>query len=579
MSSEQISKLQDRFAKFHKMLVLFLCGYIFTDVVANDRKVWELYPILVILALFTAEYFILNSSKSKPIYLLSQRYLQVLCCIYFLVQSEALHTFGLSLICLSFFTIEYYLTFDFGDSYYRSIFLLTVGIPLEILSVLFYVIHGKLDIRLLMLCFMLAIYMIIVYMLAKTFAKIMLENDERIFAQNRLIDNVNETNEALRINQEKVKKANEQLGVQKIKLEAAYNKINSVNSEMMIQNDIIKSISSSLELGKLMTLITESVLNEIGVDVCSIVLYPEASECNDMGMHLMSESKKRTRFKIRTRLSPSFTEHLSNCIKDHCFEAFLNINSTYVDNRVDEKKYSFLKKGLIGSLIIVPLIKNESIIGCLFVGHPKYEYFEDNIGFFEGIVAQFLVALNNTNLYAKMETMATCDGLTGIYNRRHLTQLFNASMNDSIINKSALSVALFDIDHFKNINDTYGHLFGDVVIQTIASLAARIAEEYEGIVGRYGGEEFVIIFPGLGLRDAYIPVSVLHREVKEMDLIHNGQNVVINVSVGITSYPETCKNPGELLNRADWAMYYSKQNGRDRITIDSDEIRELVMLK
>ena len=565
MEREQIIRMQKKFSGFHKLLVIFILVYNVERVINSSGNDLFLASIIAVVLLI-ADYVLMSREDVKQGHILVLRYIQVCVSMFFLVQSDYIYTFALSLICLSLFVIEYYLTFDFNDSYYRVIYVLTIGVPLEMLALLFSVLNSKIDERLFSLVFILGIYICIITLLANMFAKLISDNDERIFAQTRLIDNVNEANEALRINQEKVKKANEMLGVQKIKLEAAYNKINSVNSEMLIQNEIVKYISSSLELGKVMTLITESILNEIGVDVCAIVLFPNATE------------SKKSSYKVRTRLSGAFVEQLSQAIEDQCFSRYLSLEGSYVDNHVEEDKYDFLKKGLIGSLMIVPLIKCEAIIGCLFVGHPKYDYFTENIGFFEGIVGQFLVALDNANLYARMESMAVRDGLTGIYNRRHLTRLFNENLNESIINKSPLSVALFDIDHFKNVNDTYGHLFGDVVIQTIASLAAQLAERYDGIVGRYGGEEFVIIFPGKGLREAYEPVSLLHQQVKELDLVHNGQRISVKVSVGITSYPETCKNPTDLLNRADWAMYYSKQNGRDRITIDNDDIREQVML-
>ena len=151
-------------------------------------------------------------------------------------------------------------------------------------------------------------------------------------------------------------------------------------------------------------------------------------------------------------------------------------------------------------------------------------------------------------------------------------------MYDSINSGMPLSTALFDIDFFKKINDTYGHLFGDQVIKTIATLANQIAKENDAIAARYGGEEFVIIFPNKDLEEAYPAVVKLHAGVKELGLIHNGKPVNVNVSVGFTSYPKTCKDPRELLNRADWSMYYSKQHGRDQITIDSEEIQKAVAL-
>lgn len=178
-----------------------------------------------------------------------------------------------------------------------------------------------------------------------------------------------------------------------------------------------------------------------------------------------------------------------------------------------------------------------------------------------------------------MEDMANHDTLTGIYNRGYLAKLLHEYLGEAIINKSSLTIALFDIDKFKNINDTYGHLFGDVIIKTIATLADQMVKANNGIVVRYGGEEFVVAFPNKGLKEAYELIKQLHTNIKEKEISHNEQVIHVYVSAGVTSYPETCKNPSDLLNRADWAMYYSKQNGRDKITIDSNEILEKVMMQ
>ena len=87
------------------------------------------------------------------------------------------------------------------------------------------------------------------------------------------------------------------------------------------------------------------------------------------------------------------------------------------------------------------------------------------------------------------------------------------------------------------------------------------------------------IFPNKGLEEAYPAVEELHHRVKELGIEHHGKKVKVNVSVGFTSFPKTCKDPRELLNRADWSMYYSKQHGRNQITIDSDEIRKEASLE
>lgn len=138
--------------------------------------------------------------------------------------------------------------------------------------------------------------------------------------------------------------------------------------------------------------------------------------------------------------------------------------------------------------------------------------------------------------------------------------------------KVLVSLALFDIDKFKMVNDTYGHQCGDEVIRYVASLLNRGALKHGGIAGRYGGEEFVVAFFEKDLDETYHIVEDIHNQIRSEEVVYEGKHISVRASVGVASYPQTCANPGELLTRADWAMYHSKKNGRDRITIDSEKI-------
>lgn len=567
MDYDQILLLQKKFISYHKvitfLIVCFNVSYFFSELSYNC-----LYPSLGMLAVLIGENLVIKMSPVRLKVLTIFKYTYICATIMLIVMADNVYTYGMGLLLLVLYNVEFYLTLDFTESFMRRVYFLVLCIPIIGGIVVMLLLKKKLLwVNSFEVMCMLLLFVSIIWIFTETIAVIVIENDRKMFAQTRLIERCNETNEELRIQQEKVKSTNELLGVQKIELQSAYKKIHNVNEEMRIQNDILKYISSSLEIGKLMTLITDSFINRIGVDVCAIALKP--GTCNN----------KKTTYKVKSTFSDKFTEHLSDCIEKNYFREIMEKTKSIIDNNVDAEKYEFIKYASVGSLLIIPLIKQEQHIGLLLVGTKKGEHFVENIEFFEGIVAQFLIALNNVNMYQEMESMAILDGLTGIYNRRYLTKLFNEYMYESINNHTPLSVALFDIDFFKRINDTYGHLFGDEVIKTIAGLAKDIASKNDGIVSRYGGEEFVIIFPNKGLEEAYPAVEQLHHEVKKIGLEHHGKKVAVNLSVGFTSFPKTCKDPRELLNRADWSMYFSKQHGRDQITIDSDEVRKEVALE
>ncbi|HCL04192.1 MAG TPA: hypothetical protein DHW61_17600, partial [Lachnoclostridium phytofermentans] len=302
-----------------------------------------------------------------------------------------------------------------------------------------------------------------VMLISELISEVFIDTDKRIFELRRFSEQTKETNEALRNQQEKFRKVNEELGIQKIMLEAAYNKINSANTETQTLFQIIRYISTELEIGNLMKLITEAIYEAMGLDVCTIILEPEIA------------GNKQVTYEIHTRLGKGFYEQMSNRIEQGCIEEYMKEEENYIDNQVQPGKYSFLKDRKINSLLIVPLVRGKKVIGALLCGHSQLDYFNGNIMFFETVVAQLLVAIHNASLYSRMQQMAIHDSLTGIYNRGQLNVILEQYTIRASEQKNSVSVALLDIDLFKKINDTYGHLFGDEVIKMVAAKMQEVA--------------------------------------------------------------------------------------------------------
>jgi diguanylate cyclase (GGDEF)-like protein len=210
----------------------------------------------------------------------------------------------------------------------------------------------------------------------------------------------------------------------------------------------------------------------------------------------------------------------------------------------------------------------------LVIGKDMKDYFLDNMSFFERVSTQFSIALTNARTYTKMEDMAMKDGLTGIYNRAYMIQKMNEYISSVVLNNSSLAIFLFDIDKFKAVNDSYGHLFGDEVIRVCANIAKEIAEKYEGFAARYGGEEFVIVCKEESPEELREIANNLNNKVRQTEVNYRGSSICVNISIGVAAYPITCNNPAELLDRADRAMYHSKKIGRGCITFDGEYVSE-----
>ena len=221
---------------------------------------------------------------------------------------------------------------------------------------------------------------------------------------------------------------------------------------------------------------------------------------------------------------------------------------------------------------LTPAVINENSMGLYLLGSINENAFLNNQNFLKSLFNHISLAINNAILYSRMHTMATKDGLTGIYNRRYFNSIYQSIIHRCTSNQSPLTIILFDIDKFKGINDTYGHIFGDKVIRYCGQTALRYGRKYNGLPGRYGGEEFIIVFPKKNTAVVNAVMEEMHTEIKTHIFNIEEKQISINISIGIASYPENCRNTDELLNAADSAMYVSKKNGRGRITLYNQDI-------
>lgn len=393
--------------------------------------------------------------------------------------------------------------------------------------------------------------------------------EKRILKQNRALEDLNEVNEALHEQQEKINRVNEKLGIQKIELQAANKKINRSHDEMSVQNEISSAIAASIEKEDMLKRVANIMQIRLDMDMVAIIM----EEDNSL---LVPGEKPEGRFvALSTVMGEDYEKNLLDSIYQTDLKELLSMTQTYIQNTTTDSIKLFAhmtEEQELPSMICLPIMNQDERMGTLVVGKNRINVFMDSRAFYENIASQLSIGIANARLYAKMNDMAIRDGLTRIYNRRHLTELLNEFLADAISRKVPVSLALFDIDKFKMVNDTYGHQCGDEVIRHVATLLNKGALAYGGIAGRYGGEEFVVAFCGKDMEETYKIVKEIHDQIRSEEVVFENKSIQVRASAGIASYPDTCADPGELLTRADWAMYHSKKNGRDQITIDSDQI-------
>lgn len=177
------------------------------------------------------------------------------------------------------------------------------------------------------------------------------------------------------------------------------------------------------------------------------------------------------------------------------------------------------------------------------------------------------LVLAGTKLYQKQAAISNTDGLTGLINHRYFQQILGVSLGQAYLESTPLSVIFLDIDHFKHVNDTYGHQFGDLVLREIGSLLRRELPP-NAIPARYGGEEMIVLVQGDSARRADQIAEHLRTAVagyRILDPVSGGQ-IGVTVSLGVAHY-ELGQGKSRLIARADEALYTSKRSGRNRVTI------------
>jgi two-component system cell cycle response regulator len=186
--------------------------------------------------------------------------------------------------------------------------------------------------------------------------------------------------------------------------------------------------------------------------------------------------------------------------------------------------------------------------------------------------ARMQAALRIKALQDQLSRMAITDALTGLYNRRHLDERLDEMFEHSLRLHEPLSVAMFDIDHFKKVNDTYGHQVGDAVLAQFAQLLKHVARDIDRI-GRYGGEEFMVLLPGTVLDAGVTFAKRARQEVETYQFEYEGGALKSTISAGVASFPHPkVHTRQQLVKAADDALYVAKSLGRNRVVrFDTEE--------
>ncbi len=216
------------------------------------------------------------------------------------------------------------------------------------------------------------------------------------------------------------------------------------------------------------------------------------------------------------------------------------------------------------SLKVFPLRTGKRHLGTLVAGTERRGAFDlDLVATLEVLALQTAQSLERASLFEQMEQMATTDGLTGLLNHRTFQGRLEEELKLAQRYGRTLSILLTDIDHFKRVNDTYGHPMGDTVLRGVARILKRTARETDA-VSRYGGEEFCVVMPETNLSGATTIAERIRREVERATFETPEGPLQVTISIGLATWRPPGLSKQELIDRADQCLYHAKHSGRNR---------------
>jgi diguanylate cyclase (GGDEF)-like protein len=238
--------------------------------------------------------------------------------------------------------------------------------------------------------------------------------------------------------------------------------------------------------------------------------------------------------------------------------------------------------GGIKSEMISPIKKGDRLIGVIIIGSPeKYAFSQEEAKIISEVSYQLGIAIDNARLYEKIRLATITDELTGLYNSRYCNEYMPAVVEKWKESGDKGVVIFMDLDHFKNINDSYNHLIGSKLLRLVGEEIQSKIENQEHVGIRYGGDEYVVILKNLDLKEAIEFTKMLKDSISEKTFrIKDEKKTIecqIKASFGIACYPEDSTNFYDLLRLSDLAMYYVKGRGRNNIAyIDVEKAISLI---
>ncbi len=335
--------------------------------------------------------------------------------------------------------------------------------------------------------------------------------------------------------------------------------LNRQNLELNIFHDVAKTLTSSLELDSILQTIMEKMAEYFRPDTWSLLMVDEERDelYFAIAVGSASEALKNVRLKVGEGIAGYVAKHgekvvVPDVMKDPRFA-----------KRIDE-----MTKLETQSIICVPLRSRLRVLGVIQLVNVDMNHFGDQESFFlQSLCDYAAIAIENARAVERIQELTITDDCTGLYNARHLYKTLETEVYRSARFNYEFTVVFIDLDHFKQVNDTHGHLVGSKLLSEIGYLIKAQLRLID-YAFRYGGDEFVVLLPQTGKDQALVVAKRLRDSLRtSMFCKDEGLNINVRASMGVATYPHDAKTPHDVIRQADEMMYLVKNTSRDNIGI------------
>jgi diguanylate cyclase (GGDEF)-like protein len=320
------------------------------------------------------------------------------------------------------------------------------------------------------------------------------------------------------------------------------------------------TLTAELNLDALLHSITQNALNLIGGDSCRCYLHRQGSD-------VLERVASAGLLKILTKTVWKRGEGIVGQVWVTGAPLLINDYRGWLGQK---KSGALPPRAVLG----VPIRWGNEFLGVLNIAADlPHQYSQADVEVLGMFATRAAIAIRNARLYNRIEQEAVTDELTGLHNRRGFSQLGEREFERALRFKRSLAALMFDIDHFKQVNDTYGHQVGDQVLRALADCVRRKTRGID-VTGRYGGEEFVLLMPEIPLAETAQIAERLRQSIMDLPIpvMSPGDAPApvclrITVSIGVAMQEEKVPNLTTLIDRADQAQYQAKRSGRNRVCV------------